>query len=865
MKRSSLFLILLVLSACSKPNKKSLFFSQLEKSASSDHQVTQRAIATIDGQKCLKDVFSVSVLKNEIREWEKKYSSGTKVTGKWKHLNLAELSIAQATFLKIYGDRIGDLSDPNAFDFSSCQDVPCLFNKIYGKEDDVAGYVHYLWFLKMGNLLAATNNVYNAKSQTRPGIYNGKAFPVSSYLYRGPELYGFWRLLMMMKEPHTSLADFKEIHRVPQGESFDFVQEKRARGEDHSLGETCGLAYSSGYVLLQDLCLSIYDDWESGDFYSSILHEFSHQVDYHEGRKLERTYRSDKQDYLDVSYFYLKEYKNEKNETVRQWDHRPGIKLVTSYAGTSPAENFAESLSYFRTEADTAKENLSEEHFNFVSKNYYHAKSFTKDVLIEQWLKDQSSYLSQMAFSAVGDCSKSTQVYASKYFGLTDIRAMVLPTMLSCLGAKAEAASVELRSKIKVSDPDGCRVLSDYGVSQNWGPVLKKQIAELMSKYVIELQSDKDYYAKIQSFIDGISDNTLAAEAFLSCGDLAKEETCYTESVQKLALDKLSPLHLPEAHALDLAKMYTEAHPIIEIKGYLKSYYRTFVSSHRSLTDAEAQRLWSQCHSGTISDDPVPSGQSFSVGDGYIVSSIYNCLNTGFSASLKVLIGQMVVGDKVVEHPKEERMLLEEMGPELKESLTNLYIAKRNYERARVKAFILSDEQKIRSQVLGDFSWVKDIINPVSIEKDCHKVALGKITFQLLYDLKGAAFGKYIESACQDIPKSSEFTTWLDQSKSVFKDKMMAGLENRISELAKERAKECVIKFPLDTNVNRLKYKVDREACLVSEWPNLESRALTEFQTDPLVIKFKIDLSTVKTQLDLSRRRKQLIVIKENF
>lgn len=865
MKLSSFLLVLLVFSACSKSKKHIPFYSQLEKKAKVDHHVAERAIANIDGQKCLKDIFSVSVLKNEILEWEKKFNSGTKVTGKWKHLNLSELSIAQATFLKNYGDRIGDLNNPNAFDYSSCRDVPCLFNKIYGKEDDVAGYVHYLWFLKMGNLLAATNNVYDAKSQTKPGIYNGKEFPVSAYLYRGPELYGFWRLLMMMKEPHTSLANFKEIHRVPQGESFDFVQEKRARGGDHSLGETCGLAYSSGYVLLQDLCLSIYDDWESGDFYSSILHEFSHQVDYHEGRKLGRTYRSDKQDYLDVSYFYLKEYKNEKNETVRQWDHRLGIKLVTSYAGTSPAENFAESLSYFRVEAEAAKENLSEDHFDFVSKNYYFEKSFTKDVLIEQWLRDQRSYLSQIAFSAVGDCSKSTQVYNSKFFGLTDIRALVLPTMLSCLGAKAEAASLELRSKIKVSDPDGCRVLSDYGVSQNWGPVFKKQIAELMSKYIIELQSDKDYYAKIQTFVDGISDNAMAAEAYLSCGDFAKEETCYRESVQKLALDRLSPLNLPEAHALDLAKMYSDAHPISETKGYLKSYYRTFVSSHRSLTDAEAQSLWSQCHFGVISDDAIPSGQSFSVGDGYMVSSIYNCLNSGFSSSLKSLIGQMVIGDKVVEHPKEEKMLLEEIGPELKESLTNLYVAKRNEERARVKDFITSDAQKLRSQIVSDFSWVKDIINPVSIKKDCQKIAMSKISFQVLYDLKGAAFAGYIETACRDIPKSTEFNSWLDQSKSLFKDKMFSGLENRISDLAKERAKECVMKFPLDTNVNRLKYKVEREGCLVNEWPNLEARALTEFQADPLVIKFNIDLSTVKSQLDLNRRRRQLIVIKENF
>ena len=105
-----------------------------------------------------------------------------------------------------------------------------------------------------------------------------------------------------------------------------------------------GLAYSNGYVIMQDLCLGLYGDNEAGSFYESVLHELTHQLDYHEGRKLRKTYRSQEKDYLDVSYFLLKEFRDDNGRTVRQWEHKPGIKLVSSYAGTSPAENFAETI-----------------------------------------------------------------------------------------------------------------------------------------------------------------------------------------------------------------------------------------------------------------------------------------------------------------------------------------------------------------------------------------------------------------------------------------------------------------------------------------------------------------------------------------
>lgn len=859
-----LLLVLLATVGCSKSKDYPTLLSELEKRSTSDEQFVRREVAADPAELCMKDKFSTDSLKAEVREIEKKFKSGTKVTGKWKHLNLEDLPIPQANFLKRFGNSLGDMNNPDAFDYSGCQDVPCIFNTIYGKPNNPAGYVHYLWYLRMGHLLGASNKVNGALAPATPGLYNEKTFPVSAYLYREKEIYAFWRMMKILKAPHTTLTDLNEIHRVPQGESFDTEMVKRKNG-NASFGEVCGRAFSNGFIVLQDLCLGVSSDWDSGDFYSLVLHEISHHVDFHQGRSKGEAYRSDDQDYLDLSKFQLNEYKDETGKTIRQWQHKPGIKLVSSYAGTSPAENFADTLALFRVDGTTTKSSISTEHWDFTSKNYYFDKNFEKKYLINGWLESEGSLLSQLVFKAVGECSASTKPTASTYFKKTDFSVVVLPSMVNCLGTKAVDISRQMRIKIKGSDLDGCKVLTDYNIKSDWEPALKPAITQLANKYLKELQADKEYFARAQKFIDNISKRDFANEAFLGCLDKETEESCYEESVLRLARANLAQLSLPETQAQDLAELYFDAHPLSDTKAYLTGYYRSFVSSHLEQIQQDAGELYAKCEAMPLNDDAPPSGKHFSIVDGYMVSSIYNCLNSHFPDTAKLIVRGLAVGEMTVQHPKEEVIMYEQVVPELKKSLETIYLKKKEAEVKALATYIANDQGKIRKSIISDFKWVRDVLKDENVVKECRKSALALIDFPLSYQTKGAAFGALADASCSGIAESPEYKKWLDDSKSEFANRSVSGLESKIIELAQLKAKSCLVQFPVDTSLNRIKFKKDREACLISEWTVIEGEALKQFESDPMVVKFKIDVAAVKTQLDLNRRRLQIRMIKENF
>lgn len=852
-------LLLFILTAsCSRSGDYPNLLSHLERRASTDKLTLNRELAA-EKSACFQDLFSLDQVKAEIANLEKKYRSGSKVDGTWKHLRLNDLPIPQANLLKKYGNQLGYLNEPDRIDYSSCKDVPCIFNKIYADSDEIAGYVHYLWYLKTGSYLAATNTVHNSSTPLTPGLYNGKSIAISSYLYRPKEIYAFWRLLKMMSVPHPALNGIV-IHRVPQGNRFEFEE---AKGPNTGQGETCGLAWNSGYIVLQDLCLTVYPNKDEGSFYASVAHEISHQIDYFEGQKLGRVYRSDKQDYLDIAKFKLVEYKNDKGETVRQWTLLPGMKSVSAYGKTSPAESFAETLAHFRIMGTHTKGAITDEHWNFTSNNYFGGKKFDQESIIKSWLTQDAAFISQMSFKAVAECEKPSQPRASTFFKNSDFAVPVMPSVLNCLGYKGSEISNQVLKKVKLREPDGCDIMDEESSEKDWNTYSKNAIAAMMNKYLKEVQADPQYFARVQTFIGNIANSDMANAAYLGCPNTSEEENCYSDAVIQLASTKLKKLSIPDYQIEELANLYLSSHPFSETKSYITMYYRSFIASNKSAIDQEAIQLYNQCQNEVISDTASPVGTYFTISDGYMVSSLYNCLNSRFPETVKWIVKKLAVDEMQVQHPKEESIFTLEVSPELRRSLMAIYKLKKAKEAKSLVEYLGNEGGALRREILSNFSWVKSDISGKTSLQECVKLALSKVPFPLRYQTRGDAFGDLAQRACANYQVTSEYNSWLENSKTVFADRTVTGLEEKILELAMIRSETCIAKYPMDNNLNRIKFKVEREACLIDEWPRLEGTAISLFEQDPLVIKFKVDVNAVKSQLDLSRRRLQLKVLKE--
>lgn len=855
MKKSNIWLLVFMLfvGACTEKKPKALISKIVANRMSVNFN--ERSIAANPEGRCFKNLFKIDKIKNEIKELERNYISGQPVRGQWRHLDFASLSVPAATFLSLYGNEIGDLRDPKAIDYSGCDTIPCIFNKIYGKEDYIAGYVHYLWFLKFGNMLSADNKV-PGQSSNLAGVYNNKSYSIENYLFSEDELYGIWRLSHMLKAPFTKLSYLKEIQRVPRGEIF----------EGENMTRVCGLSSSAGWIILNDGCLTISSLSDFGYLYQAVLHEIAHQVDFHEGRGTKRFYRSHKQDYLDVSGMFMEEFVDDDGSLKRKWALKEDVKLPSHYGGIAPQENFAEALSLFRVEGESTKNKINEEHFVFVSNNYYHHEKYDHNSLIENWLEKYRPQTTQKVFQTIINCSNDAQMNNSKYFAASDFDNFILPSTLSCLAEMGERISTDIKSITSSNEPEGCKLHENKTSQKFWDESVKSHLLEIFSKYLSEIEKDKNYLIKVKQFQDNLADKRMAFDAFVNCFEESNESSCYEKELKSIFSLINKNLNLPEFEFDELLNLYLKMNPFLEIKDEVEKSYRNLVDSKFDSINQRTIKVWDTCVSRDQSDNADHQSGPFTLSSGYMISSLYNCLNQSLPDAMMGIVRNFSVNDEQITNAKEELIIVRSLKPKVIRILLGLYERERKIELEHSKTYISLDHGKLREKLESDFSWIKNPANSDAVLSDCKKAGLRLINYDPLYHLKKDLFTDFIETqVCFNISMSDSFNRWIDSQKDVMEDKFFIEILNKVTEAGKNRADECMGIYPMNTTINKIRYRLKRESCLVDEWPKFEAQITKEFLMDPLAIKFKIDESKIKLKLLKVRRKLQLAVMKEMY
>ncbi len=854
MKRSNLFWVaLLMLGACTKKSPE-LLITLWDKKAAPSERTLLRTLASSQNQ-CMKDVFTVETLKAEVRELERRFTRGRPVSGRWKHIDLSTLPVAQGNFLKSFGRELGDLTNPQAIDFSSCTDVPCVFNRIYGKGDEVNGYVHYIWYLKFGHLLAADNKVPMQTSMSA-GEFNGKAIPFSNYLFDEKELYAFWRLSYMLKAPHTTLRYLTQIQRIPRGELFEGAN-----------AGACGLAYSSGFITLTDGCLT-FDSYsqDNGWIYQAITHELSHQVDMEEGRGSISGFRSSRQDYVSLSGLAMTEYVDAAGKPQRGWQLAPGAKVVSDYAKTNPTENFAESVAVFRIDGARAKEGLSNDHYGFVSRSYYQNREFTVPALMSSWIQENASEISEAVLKAVADCARPGASGRSQYFRRGDFSTNVTANVLGCISERASQISAELRAKVAITTAQGCDTLATGGNRDSWNALVKDHLKTSFERHLVQGKEDPQYLGRLQEFMQDINNPTLARTAYLTCYQSPNESSCYAEELHKRTLERLGPLGLPEVEAQELLRMYTNAHPYETIREDTVKLYQTFVQDNLEQIRVSAGESWNSCLAISHSDTASPTGRAFTVGDGYLISSFFNCLNAALPEAVLTTIRAFRVDERRVESASEEKFLTAEVRPHFVRIWRQLYDDAKVIEIQTAAQFLQQDQGETRRKLLADLSWVKNVVDSQQILNDCKVQGFKVIGMTLLYNLPATVFGQFIEGvACHNIVSAGEFGAWLDSSQGQLRERAVANLDGLMLEYGHRIADECLRQFPNTNIINRLINRRSRDACFLSRWPIAERSMITETLSNPVIQRLNISRGAIESRLAQNRSALQQRIITEKL
>ncbi len=833
-----LILILTILGACTnKKAPKSLASAWQSKYQLEEDPLVRKVASSSNLPMRFEDIFNSDTLQREAADYERKIT-GSPIKGFWKHINLESLPIAQARFLKNFGESIGDQANPNSINYEGCTSLPCIFNRIYQRgEFDVAGYVHYIWYLKFGSYLALDNRVPDQLSAT-PGIYNGKKFSVLDYLYTNDELFGFWRVAHMLEGPYLSLSNLNEIQRIPRDEEFESLKYKTS----------CGLASPVGPILLTSGCLRIVaNDMFNSTFYISLIHEMSHMIDFLQGPQgiNGEFFRSTRQDYIDLTGFTKQEFMDSTGSIVTSWAIKPGAKVVRDYGLQSPIENFADSLAFFRQEGDQAKTKLASSHFNWISANYFQGESYDK-LGNRSWLiKKYEKVFLKNILNTVSECASTQKNFTSNYFLTSDFaNSNVTLSMLKCLSTEAEAISKRLTAHVLIYEPDGHRTIFQPADKNLWDLSVKASLKKHFGVYVQEITNGPEYLKKVKDFAQTLKNPSMANQAILECYSGSTQvdlSACYDAKVIEVSKEAALDLRFPDQQAQEMATLYLGSYPYASVIQDLYLSYRTILNNHESFILEESQSLWQMCLNTPPSDELKPSGSHFSPRKGYLISSIFNCLNTQIPTSLDIIIKTVSVDGEKITHPVEEKIIREFLAPMFNERLYTIHETSMKEESMELKPKFEEFSSGIRSQLISDFNWVKTLGDQDAIMESCKNQSLAQINYLPLFHLKRDAFSTMItDGPCQDIMLDPTFKTFFEKSREEVDTNVFNQIEKILEKNIESRALKCKQTIPWKWEKTKATVRIPRKTCLSLGKRQIEIDTILELQDKPTATRFGI-------------------------
>ncbi len=240
---------------------------------------------------------------------------------------------------------------------NSCKTVLCALTKLYDSEESAKRVLN---IAKRNNyLVSASKDFTDENKQSMGQLFSAEEIRIIDIAFK------------KLPANFRKLKSLSRIKRMPDGYSKpgspDAVAYARPALDGYWEGEITFIssAFTSG----------------KKEAAMTAVHELAHHLDYSNSNKT-RFGISESPEFLKLSGWKLdKKYEMQKGKKVlvETWTRPETKKFVYDYAGTKPAEDFAEAVSYYIYEPEIFRD-LDPEKYNFIKKNVFNGQEFDKDI-----------------------------------------------------------------------------------------------------------------------------------------------------------------------------------------------------------------------------------------------------------------------------------------------------------------------------------------------------------------------------------------------------------------------------------------------------------------------------------------------------
>lgn len=666
----------------------------------------KRSIANFEEVQCL-NILDTKYLKQEIKRLEANIKYGQEFNGNWQGVELNQLLPSEAKLLHDFGHLIGN----KAFvqNFSSCDNVVCIFNEIYQDKDEVAGLYLYYWYLKTGSIIALSNVIPSQNSKF-PGLYNDKKFSLQDYLFSKEDLQEFVQIAYALPEYLTYNPLLRSFIKIPD--------DKFERTDIN----TCISIMRSGNVLINEKCLRA-----EGNFKRKIIEAI---ISYHD-LYLGENYKSSS---VSTSSRFLK---------LGLWEEEPFLKEDLSWTHkwishvnqehSSPQDFYQTLVRDYVYDLYSFKQKSSIEITRFIESDLFRGIGFDALTFSENILKESINNWNKKEISLWHEC-------LTEHDGKFSL----------CYDEKDISSFIHEETKKIAHTAQGCQFLKDthYEIGKKrYEKELRKYIQEKHIQHKFEIEFFKEKTLNYQNALLTFKKDIDPIFALIHCDQKKELKDCYEKFLSEKASAILNANHIQSKLLIDKGiKDMIALYPYeLAIKNS-KKMIEKFLSPYLMKSYFAAKEIVSSCKKLALRPhEKLHFPLIFSGGMRYIEATTLNCIND----SLLEKIEDIAASEKRISLTRSEKKFV---ASKIKHYFTNSLEAILEREETNETQKLALRFENIQEEFLSRLkkadTLIKESYSQDELEKKClHEVSL-QANQKIFYHSKNEIEEKFGKTIC---------------------------------------------------------------------------------------------------------------------
>jgi hypothetical protein len=637
---------LLLLGGCGR-DESHLWMKTQQASRLSENRLPQLRTPAESQPRCFADRFQDSLILQDVQKMEASYSNGK--SDHFQHGELAFEQLPQATIDALKVDFWLDTESTKTKSWiavdskqKNCKDLSCFIDSLYVKPAN-EGLLNYWYYLKTGYVLAASKNFTWHDEIGRVPTISIEGVPLEDLLYDRNELKAFWFAANLLPKSMLHMPSLSVIHRYPRGK----LPESWKNG-------TC--AWASGYahggeVLVSDPCLTVnttnvFD--QSQFFYQATTHEFGHRLArWNYSKQGEPAVQLDEApEFLALSGWIRDSLPQPNGNYKYHWNDNGSLKgWQSSYARTSPAEDFADAVGLYRNSPNRLNV-LAPAKYQFIKNRVFDHVGYTVPELKTQYTTAVKEALIEKLDQWIEPCvtGKTIALASSKAEqNLANLAKVNLPIdskVKTCIQRQIASATQDELNLLRYNEPEACIIMSNFDAEIASGAVTEA-VPEL-NEYMKSSEALTDLIVGVQDYRSAILREFDSRALVLACWQQADPRECYSLKIDaeysRLYQKFKILLSSAKGDVSDIErKRFMVGNSYDRIFAEVTSFYQGLFSPFSGSIRTRADQLFTECLTVAPRANTDVLLTPFTAGAAYVAPAIMQCLNEKISSEMSEL------------------------------------------------------------------------------------------------------------------------------------------------------------------------------------------------------------------------------------